>query len=264
MMCFSGSPVLINCVFTRNTSFSGGPLSGGGGLSAWESSLTLTGCTFVENRAGLSGGGMLCDYGATATLTRCTFIRNSAPGFGGGLAFIRDASPTLEECLFWANEGGEGGGVGAGGSPMTITRCTFYDNSGFGSAISVWSAPATVDRCILASGRSGPAVSCSQIGSSVSVICSDVYANEGGDWVDCVSGQETTKGNFSADPRFCNPDGGDFGLAANSPCLPGNHPSGADCGVIGAFNKACPPTSVDPTTWGAIKVRFGKPLKRDR
>lgn len=264
MMCFSASPILINCVFTRNTAQSGGPLSGGGGLGAWESSvITMTGCTFVENRAGLSGGGVICDYGATANMTRCAFIRNSAPGFGGGVGFIRDASPTLEECTFWGNEGGWGGGLSAGESPMTVSRCTFYDNSGFGSALSVWSAPATVDRCIIAWGRGGPAVSCDQAGASVSVICGDIHANEGGDWVDCLVGQGTSSGNFSADPRFCAPNAGNFTLAANSPCLPGNHPGGADCGVIGVLGEACPPTAVREATWGAIKARFEKAVRPD-
>jgi hypothetical protein len=265
MMCFSASPVLTGCVFTKNTAFSGGQLAGGGGLGAWESSvLALTGCTFVENRAGLSGGGVLCDYGATANMTQCAFIRNSAPAFGGGVGFIRNAAPALEECTFWGNEGGDGGGLFAGESPMAVTSCTFYGNSGRVSAISVWSAPATVDRCIITAGRGGPAVACGQSGASVTLSCSDVRANEGGDWVDCVAGQEAARGNFSADPLFCDPDAGDFTLAANSPCLPGNHPGGADCGVIGAWGEACPPTSVEPTTWGAIKARFGSVNKRDQ
>ena len=38
----------------------------------------------------------------------------------------------------------------------------------------------------------------------------------------------------SADLLFCDAENGDYTLDACSPCLPGNHPDGVDCGLIGA------------------------------
>jgi hypothetical protein len=46
-------------------------------------------------------------------------------------------------------------------------------------------------------------------------------------------------GNTSVDPLFCDPAAGDYTLAANSPCLPGQHPDGYDCGLIGALGEGC-------------------------
>ncbi len=44
-------------------------------------------------------------------------------------------------------------------------------------------------------------------------------------------------GNFEADPLFC--DQVDYLLREDSPCLPGNHPEGMDCGTIGARGAGC-------------------------
>ena len=89
-----------------------------------------------------------------------------------------------------------------------------------------------------------------------SFACSDVYGNQGGDWVDCLSGQEGTNGNFSADPFFCDPAADDFTLHGDSPCLSGNHPDGVNCGPIGALGQGCPPTALAPSSWATIKARY--------
>lgn len=53
-------------------------------------------------------------------------------------------------------------------------------------------------------------------------------------------------GNISADPLFCSAPTQDYSLAAGSPCLPGNHPNGANCGQIGALGEGCSiPVSVE-------------------
>ena len=64
-------------------------------------------------------------------------------------------------------------------------------------------------------------------------------------------------GNFSADPLFCSkviPR--DYHLEDGSPCAPGNHPDGADCGVIGALPADCGGVSVETRTWGNIKAIY--------
>lgn len=88
----------------------------------------------------------------------------------------------------------------------------------------------------------------------------NVYGNGGGDWVDCIAGQSSSNGNFSADPLFCRAEFGDLTLHEDSPCLPGNHPQGGDWGLIGAWDLGCNATgiaeSVEETSWGAIKAMF--------
>jgi len=66
----------------------------------------------------------------------------------------------------------------------------------------------------------------------------------------CVDGY----GNFSADPQFCGV--GNYYLQNDSPCAPGNHPDGFDCGVIGPLPVGCGPVSVQTKTWGAVKALY--------
>jgi hypothetical protein len=107
--------------------------------------------------------------------------------------------------------------------------------------------------CIIAFGTpGGPAIGCELEGSYPTLICCDVFGNAGGDWVDCIAGQEGGNGNISADPLFCDRPGGDFTIDAASPCAPA-HSGG--CGLIGALGVDCD-SPVEATSWGAIKARF--------
>ena len=86
--------------------------------------------------------------------------------------------------------------------------------------------------------------------------CSDVFGNAGGD---ALCGPDLG-GNFSADPLFCLvrwPDFGFSGLQNGSPCWPGNHPSGAECGRIGVedSNPTCE-TRTEVKTWSAVKRAY--------
>lgn len=102
----------------------------------------------------------------------------------------------------------------------------------------------------------GLGVTCT--GGVATLTCCDVFGNQDGDWVDCLAGQLGLEGNFAADPRFCDLNEGGLTLDSSSPCLPGNHPQGEECGLIGAFGPGCGTTPVRATTWGAIKSAFGR------
>jgi len=86
---------------------------------------------------------------------------------------------------------------------------------------------------------------------SVTVDCNDLWQN-GIDYVGVVPGPA----DFSADPLLCAPDLGDYRLMETSPCLPGHHPGGFDCGLIGAFDAGCAATPVRYSTWGGIKALY--------
>jgi hypothetical protein len=46
----------------------------------------------------------------------------------------------------------------------------------------------------------------------------------------------------------------DARLKPGSPCLPGNHPYGVDCELIGALGEVCDdPTATKGVSWGAVK-----------
>ena len=83
---------------------------------------------------------------------------------------------------------------------------------------------------------------------AIEVYCNDVWDNDRGDY----DGPITRPTDISADPLFCDSDGGDFRLDCNSPCLPS-----AECDLIGALEMGCGGPSVTvPTTWGAIKSMY--------
>ena len=89
------------------------------------------------------------------------------------------------------------------------------------------------------------ALTCESAGTVI-LSCCDLYANEGGDWVDCVAGMDGVDGNFSEDPLFCAPDSYDFTVRGDSPCLPGNHPDGSACGLLGALGEGVLATDSRP------------------
>jgi hypothetical protein len=75
--------------------------------NGYNSTPTLTNCTFSGNTAGSDGGGMLNHLGSDATLVNCTFGGNSAVNDGGGMLNYNNA-PTLTNCILWGNSDGGG------------------------------------------------------------------------------------------------------------------------------------------------------------
>ena len=282
--CYLCSPTLTRCTFSGNTAERGGGLycaadattlldctffgnqadnlAGGSYLSAW-SSTTVTDCAFLHNTSARHGGAVLCEQYSSPTFTGVTFTRNVSV-WSGGAVRCENSTSSFDHVEFRTNTaGGTGGGISCRGSASaTLTNATFYDNVaelGSGLYCSEQSS-ATLTNCIIAfGGESSSAVECSGTGSAA-LSCSNVYGNGGGDWVDCIAGQGTVNGNFSADPLFCCAELGDLTLYSDSPCLPGNHPDGSDCGLIGAWGTGCAATGVaenaHETSWGAIKAMY--------
>ncbi len=281
MYCGSySSPTVSNCTFSGNS----GNQSGGGMDCYYYSSPTVSNCTFIGNSAG-SGGGMYCWVGSSPIVSNCTFSGNSATVFGGGGMYFYDDSATVSNCTFSGNGAGWGGGIHCYESSLDISNCTFVGNSadyGGGmwcnmgsptvssctfsenSALRVgggmyWGGPPypLIENTIIAGSVAGEAVWC-ESGSAATLTCCDVYGNAGGDYVGCIADQYGINGNFSACPSFCNVAGGDFHLCDESPCAPGNHPDGHDCGLIGAWpvGCSCGPSRTEGTTWSAIKAMY--------
>lgn len=71
----------------------------------------------------------------------------------------------------------------------------------------------------------------------MTLLCSDVFGNVGGDWVGCIASQGSAYGNLCADPMFCGPEQNPslpYSLHSDSPCAPGE-----ECGLIGAYVVGC-------------------------
>jgi hypothetical protein len=165
---------------------------------------------------------------------------------------------TIEGCLFEDNVADEGGGIACTiYSYPTIIGCTFVGNGApTGAAVLCHEGGSPViEQTVLAFSTQGPAVDCTGYFSDATLVCCDIYGNEGGDWVGCIADQYAVDGNFSKDPLFCDMYNDDVTLCANSPCLPG----GNDCGVlIGARGAGCQDCSnpVELKSWGAIKATY--------
>ncbi len=196
----------------------------GGGLYCITSNATFDDCTFTDNRAS-RGAGIVCDFDGGATFTRCLIARNTASYSGGGIWVSNRAKVAFNFCTISDNTSSQG--------------ASFYDNYSYSVVASFYSS-------ILAFGN-GPAMSC---GSTNTFECCNIYGHTGGDERCGID----RGGNFSQDPLFTDRTAGHYDLMDNSPCRPGNHPSGCNDVTIGAFPNSADP--VERTTWGAIKALY--------
>jgi hypothetical protein len=249
------SPILTRCDFTSNTAS-----SDAGGFYSYYSSPQLYECTFAGNSALNSVGGVYCVNSSQIILNDCSFTGNTCNQYGGGLmtwassvsltgcAFTQNtalhsggarigggSTVTIDSCVFAGNSatGDAGGGLNADDSNLSVSRCTFYGNDALssGDGIRLHNSSPNIVNTIIAN-NNGDAVYCTG-SSNPTLVCSDVYGNSGGDYVYCIEGQDTLNGNFSLDPRFCDPDNEDFRLEAGSPCLV------SPCGRVGPFGHGC-------------------------
>lgn len=287
MHCDGSSPVVSNCTFVQN-GLGGVTIGRGAGINCINNSNpSITACAFTENLVFIGDGAGISCNASSPTVTGCTFTENSTEQ-GAGMSILFGSSPVISDCIFDRNFAENGGDALYGlQSTFGATGCLFVENGAFTTVVAVDShvtltsctialsdsfiggsvavdvtdtgmpgpAIATLDRVIVAF-TDGIAVSCSG-GGQATLTCCDVFGNAGGDWTGCIAGQFGINGNFSLDPQFCDLDNRNFRLQASSPCLPGNHPQGDPCGLIGVYGSGCA-TAVEPTTWGAIKAHYGR------
>ena len=119
MWNWDSSPTVTNCTFSKNSGY---------GMYNWYSSPTVTNCTFTGNRRG--SGMRNSGRGSSPTVTDCTFYDNSAD-HGGGMNNSESSSPTVTNCIFTGNSANvNGGGMYNSYSSPTLTDCTFSGNKG--------------------------------------------------------------------------------------------------------------------------------------
>ena len=237
---------IVDTEFLRNSTAVAGGLG----------SFVISHCTFLENNVGVSI--MPVCPPESLHISDCAFERHTT-----WAVVFEGCAPVVENTVFLANSGN--GVIYADGASPIIRNCTFAANSGrYGSVIEVldpepYFGPVVIENSIIAYNGLAPPVYCWPTDDSEAALsCCDVYGNDGGDWVGCIADQLGTDGNFSACPSFCDVGTGDFRLCDGSPCLPGNHPDGSACGLIGARDEGCVcgPTAQEPKTWGAIKSTY--------
>jgi len=100
--CKAGNPAMINCVISDNIA-RGGSRGDGGGIFSTSSTPAITNCIIAGNAAP-RGGGIYCVY-KSARITNCTIIGNRAT-FGAGMYSDGSVVSILKNCILW-NDGQE-------------------------------------------------------------------------------------------------------------------------------------------------------------
>ncbi|MBN1653357.1 MAG: hypothetical protein JXA30_06225 [Deltaproteobacteria bacterium] len=127
MFNYESSPTVSNCTFRDNCAGAGVGSGGGGAIYNESSSATIANCVFVGNRSTNGMGGALNNWSGSTTITGCVFVANSSAQ-GGGAIFANNGT-IIDHCTFAVNSASarEGGAIYSNGAK--ITDCTFSGNS---------------------------------------------------------------------------------------------------------------------------------------
>ncbi len=206
-------PLFENCVFENNSAFRGGAI-----YVSHLSEFDVLGCTLVGNTASFAAGGIHF-YGDGATFAGSVFADNSSPKGGAFLVYV------------------------SGSQSVEFTGSTFVGNSSpIGAAIDIerLDVPSLmpIRNCLLVGNLIGSAILVYDDPDSEApeISCTNIFGNEGGDWVGYIENSAGIGGNLQLDPMFCNLVERDLNLMSSSPCAAENNPG---CGRIGALGVAC-------------------------
>jgi len=86
--------------------------------------------------------------------------------------------------------------------------------------------------------------------------CNDIFGASAAPYWG-IPDQTGTNGNIAVDPEYCGiDDSGNYYLQSDSPCAPGNHPDGYECGLIGGLQVNCGKVAAEKKSWGTIKSLY--------
>lgn len=206
------------------------------GSSAFPAPQLMERCLLSGNVATMVGGAVaagLNEYNEPALpgIFNCRIENNRADSGHGGGAYFYDCEPTIYNTAFVGNEAVYGGGVSAVLSPLRAAGCLWARNSAskWGGAVYLGGGIQHIAASTFADNRArrGPAISAP--GCALYIVDSIFWDNEdepteflgGRAWVKYsdVEGGWRGPGNISADPRFVDPEAGDYRLAEGSPCV---------------------------------------------
>ena len=244
---------LTRCVFIENAA-----TQGAGAVETVDEANTFVDCQFIANRTTAYDGGALQSWSTDLVLDGCFFRGNTAAA-GGGALFLASITGEIRDCVFFENVAPNGGAIRLREDTTPhLIGCTFAANRATtsGGAIHVATGSgAVLDRCIIAYASAGVSLGGS-LTAAVSLTCTDIFGNAGGDWVAGISGQLGQDGNLSADPLFCDLALGDLRLGLDSPCRAENSPV---CGQIGALETGCAWVDVPSVSAPALVVHGAMP-----
>ncbi len=252
-ICTDGAVSLESCRFDECSLVRDGTDGGAHGGVIYAATITANDCVF-RNCFLNSDGYWTASKGSIAYTSGeqewiyCQFLDNINPPAGsnyfGSLLF----SETDISCegntfsgnvsTFWGAGRNDGGSL-FHASNLSLTSCTLHNNSsltsdGYPEVLAYASSSMQIENCLISGNADAPALL--ESGASLDVDCTNICGNTAGDWSDELAAFAGVDGNISANPAFCDPEAGELGLQAHSPCLPANN----SCGVLmGAWPENC-------------------------
>jgi parallel beta-helix repeat protein len=134
----SSSPTITKCTITGNhatNTILGKSYAGmGGGIYCNSSSLSITNCTIINNKANGFGGGINSVF-STLSITNCTINGNISFSYGGGI-YVLSSSVFITNTILWDNTAAIGNEISIEGSSMvdlTFSDINTEDIEGVGS-----------------------------------------------------------------------------------------------------------------------------------
>mgnify|MGYP001476556554 CR=1 FL=1 len=252
-------------------------LSKGGGIYLDESSPILE-QLIIENNTVSGGGGGISKSSQNSSLhISHSLVRNNTAKYAGAI-HGQNGSNVIMYCEIYNNHATNI--AGGFGGVMSVSNTSIYNNTAVDGAAAM-SADATMFNCVV-SGNESPNY-CIEIGggsteientiiwgnTSASILCwsgiAISYSNiEGGQdsFLDDGTAPNWGEGNIDANPRFCEPDSGDFSLAENSPSAG----TGEDGSNMGAFDVECGDQSLVhsvPNDYSTIQSAIDESLDGD-
>jgi hypothetical protein len=235
----------------------------------------------IQENTGPLGSGISCLFGSAPLIENNLVWRNRTvfgccfPSRGAGI-YADDTSPAqisgnivaFNRCV------GQCAGGGISAFAGRIEANTVFGNraDGPGGGVELTGSDVELVGNIVAANSSGEYADGVMILRDPVLECNDVWGNADEDYW----GGDPGEGDFSADPRFCGIPSSDadpfvtlhaelFNLRSDSPCLPGQHPDGDECGLVGARPEGCvqetePPTVAQPAPQRLFQV-FPNPTR---
>jgi parallel beta-helix repeat protein len=187
------SPTIINVICSDNYALNGAAIMCVGG------SPIIKNCRLTNNSSS-EGSALMCLDSTVATISHCLISGNHADRRGGGISIQSNCSITLENCTISNNKAAEGGGVAS------------------------WESEYIIINSIISFNDSGASVY-AYGDSAYTITYTDIFGNEGGDWIDIIDEQFGFFGNISANPLYIDTSTGNFHLSQNSPCINAGDPN---------------------------------------
>lgn len=228
-------PILEDCVIAGNSATE----HGGGVFWDADGSSRLSRCTITDNTASMGAGMALADVG-NVLFEHGSITENAAGSLGGGI-WIAEGGLEVRNSILARNAGGLGGSALASQSARPrLLGCTVVDNVAdhSGSAIHLGAGASLLGERLLLAFNSPAAVGGGRT-ASIDLSHCNIHGHRDGDWAGPLAGLAGRRGNFTADPRFCDRADGVYSLQSGSPCLPGGRPGVADV-LVGARGRGCP------------------------